>query len=117
MFCTIARDQIDAGNYEAACAVLQRWWTFGEWPKVEGLSQRSSADLLLTTGMLTGWLGSTKQLPRAQKYAEALINGAIGTFEQLGSKARRAEESNRTRIVLLPRGSFDLARSQPRCRS
>ena len=111
VFCTIAREQIDAGNYEAACAVLQRWWTFGEWPKVEGLSQHSSADLLLTTGMLAGWLGSTRQLPRAQKHAEALINGAIGTFEQLGSKTRCAEGRMELGFCHYREGSFDLART------
>lgn len=110
VFCTIAREQIDAGNYEAACAVLQRWWTFGEWPKVEGLNQHSAADLLFTAGMLAGWIGSTKQFPRGQKHAEALINGAIGKFEQLGSKARGAEGRIELGYCHYRVGLFDLAR-------
>ncbi len=60
VFCTVAREQIEAGNFEAACVVLQRWWTIGEWPMVNGLEPHSSADLLFTTGALAGWLASSQ---------------------------------------------------------
>src|SRR4030095_16552211 len=46
VFCTIAREQIEAGNYEAGCLVLQRWWRFGALPRLEGLSSHTAADLL-----------------------------------------------------------------------
>ncbi|MCM3869883.1 MAG: winged helix-turn-helix domain-containing protein, partial [Pyrinomonadaceae bacterium] len=59
IFCTVAREQIEAGNFEAACVVLERWWTLGEWPKVEGLEPQSCADLLFTTGALAGWVTSS----------------------------------------------------------
>ncbi|MDQ3668108.1 MAG: winged helix-turn-helix domain-containing protein, partial [Acidobacteriota bacterium] len=80
VFCTVAREQIEAGNFEAACVVLQRWWTIGEWPKVEGLEPPSSADLLFTTGALAGWVASSRQVPKGQKHAEALLNGSIALF-------------------------------------
>jgi TolB-like protein/predicted negative regulator of RcsB-dependent stress response len=110
VFCTIARGQIDAGNYEAARVALRRWWTLGEWPKLEGLGPHSSADLLFTTGMVAGWVASTRQVPRGQKHAEALINGAIGIFEQLGAKARCAEGRIELGYCHYREGLFDLAR-------
>ena len=89
--CAIAREQVESGNYEAASLLLERWWTFGQWPNVDGLSPESSSDLLFTTGVLAGYHASAKQVPAGQKHAEALLSGAIALFEQLGSRRRAAE--------------------------
>jgi hypothetical protein len=82
VYCAIAREQVDVGNYEASCKVLQRWWEFGNWPKLDGLNQQCCADLLLTAGEIAGCLASTKQIPRGQKHGEELLNGSIALFEQ-----------------------------------
>src|SRR5882724_9623875 len=82
--CTIAREQLEAGDYDAGCSVLQEWWTIGEWPKQTGLSQLAAAELLLTAGTLTGWVDSTSQIEGGQKCAEQLLSGAIALFDQLG---------------------------------
>ncbi|MCM3902854.1 MAG: winged helix-turn-helix domain-containing protein [Pyrinomonadaceae bacterium] len=111
VFCTVAREQIEAGNFEAACVVLQRWWTIGEWPKVNGLEPHSSADLLFTTGALAGWLASSRQVPKGQKHAQALLNGSIALFEQLGLKTRGAEGRIELAYCYYREGLFDLARS------
>ena len=111
VFCVIAREQVDAGNYDAACAVLKRWWTMGEWPKIDGLNSRLSADLLLTVGTLAGFVASARQVPRGQKHAEALLNGAIGLFEQLGSKTLSAEGRIELALCYEREGIFDLART------
>lgn len=111
VFCTIAREQIEAGNYEAGCIVLRRWWTFGEWPRLEGLSPHSAADLLFTAGTLAGWVASTRQVPRGQKHSAALLNGAIGLFEQLGSKSRSAEGRIELAYSYYREGLFDLGRT------
>ncbi|MGH9960321.1 MAG: hypothetical protein ACREBC_24890, partial [Pyrinomonadaceae bacterium] len=111
VFCTIAREQMEAGNYEAACAVLQRWWTIGEWPRVSGLEPPSSADLLFTTGALAGWVASSRQVPKGQKHAEALLNGSIALFEQLGLKTRAAEGRIELACCYYREGLFELARS------
>jgi tetratricopeptide (TPR) repeat protein len=91
IYCTIGREQIDIGNYKAACIVLRPWWSFGVWPKLDGLDQRTCADLLLTVGMLAGCVASTKQLPRGQRHSEELLNGCVALFEQLGFRKLAAE--------------------------
>jgi tetratricopeptide (TPR) repeat protein len=111
VFCTVAREQIDAGNYEAACIVLQRWWTIGEWPRVDGLKPHSSADLLFTIGDLAGRVASSRQVPKGQKHAQALLSGSIAHFEQLGLKTRSAEGRIELAYCYYREGLFDLARS------
>ncbi len=110
IFCAIAREQIDVGNYEAGCAVLHRRWTLGEWPTLEGLSTESSADLLFTAGALAGYVGSTRQVPKGQKHAEALLNGSIALCEQLGSRTRSAEGRIELGWCYFREGLYDLAR-------
>ncbi|HJT68186.1 MAG TPA: tetratricopeptide repeat protein [Pyrinomonadaceae bacterium] len=109
--CTIAREQIDVGNYDAASTILKPWWSYGEWPKLEGLSLRSSADLLFTAGELAGCVASTKQLPKGQKHGEALLNGSIAMFEQLRCKRPAAEARIELSLCYYRQGLFDLGRS------
>ena len=111
IFCTVAREQVAVGNYEAGCAVLRKWWTIGEWPRLGTLSPGSSADLLLTAGSLAGFVVSTRQVPRGQKQAEELLNGAIALFEQLGAKTRAAEGRMEVANCYYREGLFDVART------
>ena len=114
VFCVVARAQIDLGNYDAARAVLARWWTMGEWPRLDALGPHSSADLLYTTGVLAYCVASTREVPRGQKHAEALLSGAIGIFEQLGSRTLSAEARIKLGICYYYEGMFDLARTTAR---
>src|SRR6185503_19264711 len=109
--CVVARAQIDAGNFDAACAVLKRWWTMGEWPRLDALSPYSSGDLLYTAGVLAGGVASTTQVPKGQKHAEALLSGAVALFEQLGSKTLSAEGRVELAYCYYREGLIDLARS------
>lgn len=109
--CVVARMQIEAGNYEAACAVLERWWTMGGWPRLLSLGPHSSGDLLFTTGTLAGGVASTRQVPKGQKHAEALLSGAVGLFEQLGLKPLSAEGRIELAYCYYREGMFDLARA------
>lgn len=110
ILCIVARDQIEVGNVEAAYLALRRWYKFGEWPRVEGLNPQSSADLLLTAGVLGGRLANSRQIPRGQTHAEGLLNGAIGLFEQLGLKARVIECRSELGRCYDRQGMSDLAR-------
>ena len=60
--CTIAREQFEAGDYDAGCAALGRWWKIGEWPSQRGLSQHAAAELLLTAGLLNDAVARTRQV-------------------------------------------------------
>jgi len=111
VYCTIAREQIDVGNYDAACMILHSWWQFGNWPKLEGLNQHSCADLLFTAGELAGCVASTKQLPKGQKHGEALLSGSIALWEQLGCRVRAAEGRIELALCYYRQGLFELGRS------
>ena len=111
VLCTIAREQIDVGNYEAASIVLKRWWVLGSWPKLTALNSQSSADLLFTTGELAGFVASADQSPIGQKNAEALLSGSIALFDQLGSAVRASEGRVELAHCYYRQGNFDLGRS------
>jgi DNA-binding winged helix-turn-helix (wHTH) protein len=108
IYCTIGREQIDIGNYKAACIVLRPWWSFGVWPKLDGLDQRTCADLLFTVGVLAGCVASTKQLPRGQRHSEELLNGSVALFEQLGFRRLAAEGRIELGFCYYRQGLYDL---------
>ena len=111
VYCAIVREQIDAGNYEAACEILRPWWSFGSWPRLNGLNHQSCADLLFTAGELAGCIASTKQLPRGQKHGEELLNGSIALFEQFGLPKRAAEGRIELALCYYREGLFDIGRT------
>src|SRR5215217_972250 len=76
--CRLAKELEDAGSYDAAREAL------GElWPEIEGrpvldeLSEETAAEVVLRVGVLTGWLGSTRQIEGAQETAKNLIHESI----------------------------------------
>ena len=91
ILCSIVRDQLATGNYDAAKLILQSWSVPGKWPKLNQLNACTAADLLFTSGTLFGCLAGTKQGLHGHRHAEALLNGSIALFEQLGIKSRSAE--------------------------
>ncbi len=109
--CMIARGHLEAGDYEVGCAALASWWKFGEWPIQAGLGNRASAELLLTVGILNGWIASTRQVPGEQKPAAGLLNGAIALFEQLGDRVKALEARVELAGCYYREGLFDLART------
>ena len=111
IYCAISREQIDSGNYDAACRILRPWWLFGNWPKLDGLDQKSSADLLFTIGELAGFVASTQQIPRGQRHGEELLIGSITLFEHLGFKRRAAEGRIELALCYYRQGLFDIGRS------
>ena len=111
VYCAIVREQIDVGNYDGGCKVLRPWWSFGNWPKLEGLNQQTCADLLFTTGELAGFVASSTQLLRGQRHGEELLHGSVALFEQLGLKSRAAEARIELAHCYHRQGLFDIARS------
>lgn len=110
VFCAVAREQIEIGNYDAGCVILSNWWTPGEWPNLNGLSSYGAADLLFTTGSLAGSLSSTGTIQTGQKHAEDLLSGSVGIFEHLGAKRRAAEGRIELALSYYRQGMFSLSR-------
>ena len=80
--CAQAKEQEEAGNFEAARQLLQGFWQrVGERPETKGLDDGARAEILLRSGTLTGWIGSAQQIPGAQEIAKDLISEATRLFE------------------------------------
>lgn len=109
--CIIAREKLEVGDYETACASLHPWWALGEWPKQATLNQEASAELLLTAGTISALISSTNQVARGQKDAEGLLSGSIAIFEQIGAKARVAEARIELACCYFWQGFLELART------
>ena len=110
ILCTIAREQVEVGNYDAGCLILRKHWIPGEWPKLEGVSSHSAADLLFTAGSLAGCLSSAGRIQKGQRHAEALLNGAIGIFKHLAARRAVAEAKIELALSYYRQGIFELAR-------
>jgi signal transduction histidine kinase/ActR/RegA family two-component response regulator len=113
--CTIAREKLEAGDYDSGCAALNPWWTLGEWPSHAGLSNLATAELLLVAGTLSGWVASSKQVLGGRKPAEALLSGSIAIFEQMDERVRAAEGRIELACCYYHQGAFDLARATLHC--
>ncbi len=110
ILCSVARDQIAIGNFEAASLILRRWSAPGKWPKLDSLNPYTAADLLLTLGTLLGSVAGTKKIIHGHTYAQALLNGAVALFEQLGLTSGSAEARIESARCYYKQGLFDIAR-------
>src|ERR1043166_1147418 len=90
--CQLAKELEEVGNYEAAREAMGELWSrVGERPVLDGLDEATAAEVLLRVGVLTGWLGSTKQIEGAQEIAKNLISESITRFETLKNTTKIAE--------------------------
>jgi len=109
--CTIAREKIEVGDYDAGCAVLAPWWKIGEWPSQSGLGQMAAAEILLTAGALSDAVARAKRIVGGQRLAEALISGAIAIFDHMGENTRGVEARIELGCCYYHQGLFDIAHS------
>lgn len=62
--CRVAADLTHAGQYEKARGALGELWRgVGERPNVEGLEERTAAEVLLQAGVLSSRIGATGRSP------------------------------------------------------
>jgi tetratricopeptide (TPR) repeat protein len=109
--CWLAAELIEAGNYESAADALGGWWQgVGVKPDVSSVSEAEKANLLVTIGSLTGWLGSIKQIEGHQEAAKDLISAGIAVFEKLGDGDKIAEARSEMAICYWRTGEFSEAR-------
>ncbi len=110
ILCSIAREQIATGNFEAGNLILRRWTQPGKWPKLDSLNPYAAADLLFTLGTLFGCVASAKRVTHGQKQAEALLCGSVALFKQLGTTSRSVEAQIELSRCFYRQGLFDIAR-------
>jgi tetratricopeptide (TPR) repeat protein len=109
--CRAAADLIHSGQYEKAREALGELWRgVGERPNLEGLGDRPAAEVLLQAGVLSGWLGASKQVEGAQDAAKDLISEARRLFEARGLRTRVAEAEHELGVCYWRAGAFDDAR-------
>jgi CheY-like chemotaxis protein/tetratricopeptide (TPR) repeat protein len=109
--CKLAKQLEELGSYEGACEALGEFWPrAGERPALEGLNQLAAAEVLLRTGVLTGWVGSVKQIEGAQERAKDFISGSMTIFETLDEQKKVAEAQTELAFCYWREGSFDEAR-------
>lgn len=109
--CAQAKEQEEAGEFEAAREILSEYWhRVGERPQIEGLDLSARADVLLRVGSLSGWIGSAKQISGAQEIAKDLITESIELFENLGLSEKVAEGRVDLANCYWRQGAYDEAR-------
>src|ERR1051325_8106897 len=109
--CRLAKQLEELGNYEEAREALGGLWQqLGERPEIEGLDQRAAAEVLLRAGVLTGWIGSVKQLEGTQEAAKNLISESIRIFGALQDEEKIAESQSDLAYCYWREGAFDEAR-------
>jgi len=109
--CELAKNLAEAGEFESACETLQPFWQGILYrPETTGLHDDAKAELLLRSGTLTGWVGSSKQISGAQEAAKDLISESAAIFEALGKVEKVAEARVDLAICYWREGALDEAR-------
>jgi CheY-like chemotaxis protein len=109
--CQLAKQLEELGNYEGAREALGALWRrVGERPVLDELDEHTAAEVLLRTGVLTGWIGSVNQIEGAQEIAKNLISESIRAFESLCLLDKVAEAQTDLAYCYWREGAFDEAR-------
>jgi len=109
--CELAQQFEKTGNYEAACRALDNLWpAFGEPPNLDMLDERTSGEVLLRVGVLTGWIGSIRLIKGSQKIAKDRISESIAIFEALPDVKKVAEAQMEIAYCYRREGAVDEAR-------
>ena len=110
--CELAKDFEDKGEYDEAREVLSGLWPhMGQRPRVKGLDQSISAEVLLRAGVLTGWIGSRHQIADAHERSKNLITESLGIFESLRYLKKIAEAQTELALCYWRSGEVENARA------
>lgn len=111
VFCAQAKTLEEAGKFEdARLALGELWQRIGDRPKLDGLDEPTRGEVLLRVGALSGWIGSTRQIPGAQEIAKDLISESSAIFAQLAFTEKVAEAQVDLGICYWRQGALDEAR-------
>jgi tetratricopeptide (TPR) repeat protein len=111
LYCQRAKELQEAGKYDEARAALGGLWrAVGERPHVEGLEELAKAEVLLRTGALTGFIGSSRGVEGAQEAAKNLLSESVNLFNAAGATEREAEALRELGYCYWREGAHDEAR-------
>lgn len=109
--CQLAKELEESGEYEGACEVMGEFWSgVGGRPHLEGLDEATRANVLLRVGVLTGWIGSVRQMSDVQEQAKNFISESIRTFESLHDAGKVDEAQADLAYCYWRQGALDEAR-------
>jgi CheY-like chemotaxis protein len=109
--CQLAKQLEEVGNYGAAREALgELWQGVGHRPVLDDLEQATAAEVLLRAGVLTGWIGSSRQIEGSQETAKNLISESITIFEALRDTEKIAEAQMELGYCYWREGAFNEAR-------
>lgn len=109
--CRVAADFIHKGQYEIARDALGELWSgVGERPDVKRLPPAVAAEALLQCGVLTGWLGSARNVSGAQEQAKDMLSEAERKFRSQRILSKASEAQYELGICYWRLGAFDEAR-------
>ena len=109
--CQLALEQKDREDYAGAQETMRRLWAgVGEQPKTEGLHPSVAAEVFLTAGILTGWIGSKHRVKDAQETAKNLLTESQTYFESAGDVMKTAAARTETAFCYWRQGQLNEAR-------
>lgn len=83
------------------------WQRIGQRPLLDGLDEETQGAVLLRAGVLTGWIGSAKQITGAQGIARSLLTESLAIFETLRASVQVAEAQIEIAYCYWREGAFD----------
>ena len=108
--CEFAKDFENRGEYDEACEVMSVFWPgIGERPALEGLDQSATAEVLMRVGVLTGLIGSSRQVADAQEIAKNLIRESLAIFQSQRYRKKVAEAQIELALCHLRTGNYNEA--------
>jgi len=87
------------------------WESLGELPKTEDLHPSITAKVLMTVGILTGWIGSKNQVKDAQETAKNLITESVTYFESVNDVMMIAAARSEIAFCYWRQGELNEART------
>jgi tetratricopeptide (TPR) repeat protein len=101
----------DKGDYAGAQEAIRPLWNgLGEYPDIEGLHPTVAAEVLLSTGILTGWIGSKDEIKDANEWARDLLTESITYYESFQDAHRIAAVQAELGYCYWRSGALDEAR-------
>ncbi|HKR23285.1 MAG TPA: tetratricopeptide repeat protein [Pyrinomonadaceae bacterium] len=101
----------DKGDYSGAQEAMRPLWNgLGEYPDIEGLHPTVAAEVLLCTGILTGWIGSKDEIKEANEWARDLLTESITYYESFQDALRIAAVHAELGYCYWRSGALDEAR-------